>query len=242
MNSHPLSSSPDSTASVRFEHVGLRYGRGEEILKDISFDLPPGSLNFITGPSGAGKTSLLKLIYLKMRPSRGLINLFGDDTSQIKLSDIPVIKRRLGIVLQDFRLIEHLSVFENTALPLRVLGAKRQNYQNNVISLLRWVGLGDRMRAFPATLSAGEKQRAAIARAIITKPEILIADEPTGNVDKEIGDRLIRLFTELNKQGTTVIIATHDLGLIPDDANVLTLKNGVVEVKMGAASKGKAHG
>lgn len=238
MKSHPLSSPTNANDGVRFEHVGLRYGRGEEILNDVSFYLPPGSLNFVTGPSGAGKTSLLKLIYLNMRPSRGLISVFDQDISQLELTAIPNLKRRMGVVLQDFRLIEHLNVFENTALPLRVLGAKRESYQNNVISLLRWVGLGDRMRALPQTLSAGEKQRAAIARAVVTKPEILIADEPTGNVDLEIGNRLIRLFTELNKQGTTVVIATHDLALIPEDANVISIKDGHLKMTLSGTSTG----
>ena len=208
----------------------MRYGRGEEILNDINFTLKKGSMNFVTGPSGAGKSSLLKLMYLNMRPSRGLITLFGQDTSQIDIEAIPELKRRMGVVLQDFRLIKHLNVFENVALPLRVAGAKREAYQENVISLLKWVGLGDRMRALPPTLSGGEKQRAAIARAVISKPEILIADEPTGNVDMDIGKRLIRLFTELNRLGTTVIIATHDTSLIPSDATRLTLKDGVLSI------------
>lgn len=228
MNEHPLSSAQQTAESVRFEHVGLRYGRGEEILNDISFSLEHSSMNFVTGPSGSGKTSMLKLIYLNMRPSRGLITLFDKDTSQLAIKDIPALKRRMGVVLQDFRLIKHLNIFENTALPLRVAGVQREAYQDNVVSLLKWVGLGDRMQAFPPTLSAGEKQRAAIARAVISKPEMLIADEPTGNVDMEIGRRLIRLFSELNRLGTTVIIATHDLSLIPKGSNILALNKGVL--------------
>ncbi len=214
--------------SVKFDRVGLRYGRGEETLSDLSFSLKPGSLNFVTGPSGSGKTSLLKLIYLHMRPSRGLITLFGQDISLLEKSTIPKLKRRMGIVLQDFRLIDHLSVFENTALPLRVSGQKRDSYVEDVTTLLRWVGLGERINALPPTLSGGEKQRAAIARAVIGKPDILIADEPTGNVDHDMGRRLIRLFSELNKLGTTVIIATHDTALIPDNADILALAAGTV--------------
>ena len=230
MNQHPLSQTTEANESIRFEHVGMRYGRGEEVLKNVSFSLKKGSMNFVTGRSGAGKSSLLKLMYLNMRPSSGLITLFGQDTSQIDIGSIPALKRRMGVVLQDFRLIEHLNVFENVALPLRVAGVKREAYQENVISLLKWVGLGDRMRALPPTLSGGEKQRAAIARAVISKPEILIADEPTGNVDMEIGKRLIRLFTELNRLGTTVIIATHDKSLIPSDATHIKLENGTLTI------------
>ncbi len=185
-------------------------------------------MTFVTGPSGAGKTTLLKLIYLHMRPSRGLINLFGQDTSQIERATIPALKRRMGIVLQDFRLIDHLSVFENVALPLRVAGRKRADYYEDVLGLLKWVGLGARAHALPPTLSGGEKQRAAIARAVIGKPEILIADEPTGNVDDDIGRRLIRLFAELNRLGTTTIIATHNIALIPEGANILSIKDGHV--------------
>ncbi len=214
--------------SVQFERVGMRYGRGAEILSDVSFSLTPGSLNFVTGPSGAGKTSLLKLIYLNMRPSRGLISLFGQDLSLVEKAAIPALKRRMGIVLQNFRLIDHLSVFENTALPLRATGHKRASYIEDVTTLLKWVGLGGHMQALPATLSGGEKQRAAIARAIIAKPDILIADEPTGNVDPEISKRLIRLFAELNRLGTTVIIATHDKTIIPEEANILALASGTV--------------
>lgn len=217
----PQITSRDS--SIRFEHVGMRYGRQNEILNDIRFSLKPGSLNFVAGPSGAGKTSLLKLMYLHMRPSRGLITLFGQDTALLKPPQILALKRRMGIVLQDFLLVDHLSVFENVALPLRVIGQKPESYKPDVDSLLKWIGLGDRMHALPKTLSGGEAQRAAIARAIITKPEILIADEPTGNVDTEIGERLIHLFLELNRQGTTVIIATHNRSLIPPHADLLNV-------------------
>lgn len=242
MNQHPLSQQSVEIESIRFEHVGMRYGRGEEVLNDINFSLKKGSMNFVTGPSGAGKSSLLKLMYLNMRPSRGLITLFGQDTSQIEIGSIPDLKRRMGVVLQDFRLIKHLNVFENVALPLRVAGVKRDAYQDNVISLLKWVGLGDRMRALPPTLSGGEKQRAAIARAVISKPEILIADEPTGNVDMEIGKRLIRLFTELNRLGTTVIIATHDISLIPKDATQMTLENGTLTIPRSQKPAGAKNG
>jgi len=214
---------------VHFDHVSLRYDRGPEILSDVNFALPEGSFTFLTGPSGAGKSTLLKLCYLALSPSRGLINLFGQDTSLLPNAQQQALKRRIGVVLQDFHLIEHLSVFENVALSLRVAGLSRAQYTDDVTELLQWVGLGHRMQALPPTLSGGEKQRAAIARAVIAKPDLLIADEPTGNVDPVIGRRLLRLFAEMNRMGTTVIIATHDVDLIKEiDARILRIENGRV--------------
>jgi len=157
-----------------------------------------------------------------------LISVFGQDTSQIDRKAIPALKRRMGIVLQDFDLVDHLNVFENIALPLRVAGRKRATYEADVLDLLKWVGLGDRANVLPQMLSGGEKQRAAIARAVIAKPDILIADEPTGNVDQDIARRLIRLFKEMNRLGTTVVIATHNTNLIPEDATILALANGQI--------------
>ncbi len=232
MNTAPLANKTEhpqmQDVSIRFEHVGMRYGRQEEVLKDVNFSLKRGSLNFVTGPSGAGKTSLLKLMYLHMRPSRGLITLFGQDTALLKPPAVLALKRRMGIVLQDFLLVDHLNIFENVALPLRVTGQARESYVGDVTSLLKWIGLGERLNALPMTLSGGEAQRAAIARAIITKPEILIADEPTGNVDRQIGERLIHLFLELNKQGTTVVIATHNQSLIPSHADIINVGGGTI--------------
>lgn len=202
------------TALIRFENVGMRYGMGAEVLSDVSFTLQPGSFHFLTGPSGAGKTSLLKLMFLAHRPSRGLISLFGEDVASAERPVLAELRRRIGVVFQDFRLLDHLSTYENVALPLKVAGAKEQSYRENVIELLTWVGLGDRTNARPPTLSGGEKQRAAIARAVVAKPDLLLADEPTGNVDPEMGLRLLRLFVELNRIGTSVVIATHDLMLV----------------------------
>ncbi|PHR61630.1 MAG: cell division ATP-binding protein FtsE [Robiginitomaculum sp.] len=213
---------------IAFERVSFSYQGGDNILKNLSFSLKQGSLNFVTGPSGAGKTSLLKLMYLHMRPKSGQINVFGQNTGMLDLLQIPPLKRRMGVVLQDFSLVDHLNVFENIVLPLRVTATPRADYVQDAISLLQWVGLGDHMAAMPETLSGGQAQRAAIARAIISKPDILIADEPTGNVDHNIGQRLIRLFVELNRLGTTVIIATHDTKLIPADATILRLNNGTL--------------
>jgi len=195
---------------IRFENVGIRYGMSEEVLRDVSFHLEPGSFHFLLGASGAGKTSLLKLMYLSRRPSRGRINMFGYDLSDLPRAELPDLRRRIGVVFQDFRLLEHLTAFENVALPLRIAGQKPKDYREDVEELLSWVGLGDRLNAKPATLSGGEQQRVAIARAIVARPDLLLADEPTGNVDSKIGQRLMRLFGELNRLGTTVVIATHD--------------------------------
>ncbi|RKQ68879.1 cell division transport system ATP-binding protein [Litorimonas taeanensis] len=214
---------------ISFRDVGLRYGRGPEVLSDVNLSLPQGSFTFLTGPSGAGKSSLLKLCYLALAPSRGQITAFGHDAALLSNAEIQAVRRRIGVVLQDFTLIDHLNVFENVALPLRVVGQSRADYSQDVIELLQWVGLGHRLQAFPSTLSGGEKQRAAIARAVIAKPNLLIADEPTGNVDPEIGRRLLRLFAEMNRVGTTVMIATHDIHLIQElDARVLRIENGRV--------------
>jgi len=210
----------------------MRYGRGPEVLRDLSFDLPRGSFQFLTGPSGAGKTSLLRLIYLAAKPSRGLVSFFGRDASILPRRELPLLRRRIGVVFQEFRLLNHLSVFDNVALPLRVSGQNRKEYAEDIAELLTWVGLGDKMNASPATLSGGEKQRVAIARAVVNQPEILIADEPTGNVDPEMGMRLLRLFVELNKLGTTIVIATHDLQLVRMlDAPVMTLANGHLQIR-----------
>ena len=199
---------------VRFENVGMRYGAGPEVLRDVTFVLEAGSFTFLTGLSGAGKTTLLKLISMAEPPSRGLITLFGHDLATAKRSSLPALRRRIGGVFQNFRLINHLSAFDNVALPLRIAGRKEGEYMRDVEELMVWVGLGDRMNAVPPTLSGGEQQRVAIARAVVAKPDLLIADEPTGNVDPEIGARLIRLFAELNRLGTTVLIATHDRHLV----------------------------
>ncbi|VAW01080.1 Cell-division-associated, ABC-transporter-like signaling protein FtsE [hydrothermal vent metagenome] len=199
---------------IHFENVGMRYGMGSEVLKDISFHLKPGSLHFLTGPSGAGKTSLLKLMYLAHRPSRGKIKMFHEDMATAARGDLPKFRRRIGVVFQDFRLLDHLSAVENVALPLRISGGKGTEIEEHVEELLSWVGLAGRMKARPPTLSGGEKQRVAIARAVIKRPDLLLADEPTGNVDPAIAERIMHLFVELNKLGTTTVIATHDMDLV----------------------------
>jgi cell division transport system ATP-binding protein len=199
---------------ARFESVGLRYGQGAEVLQDLSFALEPGSFHFLTGPSGAGKSSLLRLLYLGKLPTRGLISMFGKDVARLKRDQLAALRRRVGVVFQDFHLLDHLSALDNVALPLRVAGVAENEIQKHVPELLAWVGLGDRLHARPPVLSGGQKQRVAIARAVIGRPDLLLADEPTGNVDDTLATRLLYLFEELNKLGSTVLIATHNEGLV----------------------------
>jgi cell division transport system ATP-binding protein len=217
---------------VRFDDVSMRYGRGPDVLRDLSFSLAPGSFHFVTGPSGAGKSSLLKLIYLAAKPSKGLVHLFGQDVAHAPGSARPQLRRRIGVVFQDLILLEHISAFDNAALPLRVAGRKPAEYRTDVAELMSWVGLGARMHAMPPTLAGGERQRLAIARAVVNRPEILLADEPTGNVDHEMAVRIFRLFVELNRLGTTVLIATHDQDLIARSGRpVLHLENGRISAR-----------
>lgn len=222
---------------VRFENVGMRYDSGPEVLKDVSFALESGSFTFLTGLSGAGKTTLLKLICLSERPTRGVISLFGRPLAKVRRSALPALRRRLGVVFQDFRLLDHLSAFDNVALPLKIAGRRRADYVHDVTELMSWVGLGDKLDVRPPTLSGGEQQRVAIARAVVARPDLLIADEPTGNVDPEMGARLIRLFVELNRLGTTVLIATHDRALVAAAGKrEIRLVNGrLVDMGMRAA-------
>ncbi len=199
---------------LSFEQVGLAYDGGPECLKDINFSLSEGEFRFLTGPSGAGKTSFLKLIYLAMRPTRGRMALFGEDVTNAERDALPPLRRRIGVVFQEFRLLDHLTAFENVALPMKVAGVNQQQYREDVRELLNWVGLGSRMDARPETLSGGEKQRVALARALVSKPDLILADEPTGNVDPQMGEKIMKLFVELNKLGAAVIVATHDLQLV----------------------------
>ncbi|MHA1189309.1 MAG: cell division ATP-binding protein FtsE [Alphaproteobacteria bacterium] len=216
---------------IRFENVGLRYGIGPEVLRDVSFHVEPGSFQYVTGPSGAGKTSLLRLLFFSLKPSRGNMRIFDADAATVSRADIPALRRRIGMVFQNFRLLDHMTTYENVALPLRVAGADESTYHRDVAELMEWVGLGDKMWVHPPVLSGGEKQRVAIARALITRPEILLADEPTGNVDPPLARRLLRLFVELNRLGTSVVIATHDLGLMDQyDARRLVIDDGYVDV------------
>jgi cell division transport system ATP-binding protein len=222
---------------VRFEQVGMRYGTGPEVLRDVNLELEPGAFHFLTGPSGAGKSTLLRLMYLADRPSGGRISLFGHDVSRLHRRQVSQLRRRIGVVFQDFRLLDHLPALDNVALPLRVAGMREDTVRANAAELLRWVGLADHMHnARPSTLSGGQQQRLAIARAVIGRPALLIADEPTGNVDDGIAVRLMHLFDELNKLGTTVVIATHNQALIERFGHpVLHLENGGVSLRPGRA-------
>ncbi|MCG5242371.1 cell division ATP-binding protein FtsE [Azospirillum doebereinerae] len=216
---------------IRFENVGLRYGTESEVLRDISFTLQPGSFHFMTGASGAGKSSLLKLMYLAHRPSRGLITLFGRDMARVTRAELPEMRRQIGVVFQDFALLDHLSALDNVGLPLRMGGTPDADAVAHCTEILRWVGLGNHLHAKPSTLSGGQQQRVAIARSVINRPRLLLADEPTGNVDDGIGMRLLYLFEELHKLGTTVVIATHNEALIRRfDHPRLHLDNGRLHV------------
>lgn len=221
---------------VHFDNVGLRYGADREVLSDVSFTLFPGSFYFLTGASGAGKTSLLKLLYLAQRPSRGMIRMFGTDAITLPRDRLPGFRRRLGVVFQDFRLVQHLSAYDNVALPLRVAGVAERELAKPVTDMLEWVGLTERMHARPAQLSGGEQQRVAIARAVIGRPELLVADEPTGNVDPDMAIKLLRLFEALNRLGTTVVVATHDVHLLKKvpDSLIMRLDKGRLSDPTGA--------
>ena len=226
---------PDSEI-IQFDNVGLRYGTDREVLSNISFTLFSGRFYFLTGASGAGKTSLLKMLYLAQRPSRGAIRMFGSDVITLPRQKLPDFRRRLGVVFQDFRLVDHLSAYDNVALPLRVSGVREVDLRGPVNDMLDWVGLSQRAEAHPATLSGGEQQRVAIARAVIARPDLLIADEPTGNVDPEMALKLLGLFEALNRLGTTVVVATHDVHLLRKvpDSLIMRLDKGTLSDPTGA--------
>jgi cell division transport system ATP-binding protein len=200
--------------ALELNHIGLHYASGAEVLRDISFRCPQGSFYFLTGPSGAGKSSLLRICTLMERPSAGYLRIDGQDPAGMLRSDLPKLRRRIGVVFQDFRLLPHLTVAENVALPLVVAGAKPKIALDHVQELLTWSGVGDKTKAYPAELSGGQQQRVAIARAVINKPKLLLADEPTGNIDDVGAERVMHLFAELHKMGTTIILATHDQNLL----------------------------
>jgi cell division transport system ATP-binding protein len=218
---------------VRFEAVGLHYGgqpgrqAGPEVLRDITFDLAPGVFRWLLGPSGAGKTSLLRLMYLAVRPTSGRLILLGTETGSASRGILPALRRRIGVVFQDFRLLPHLSAFDNVALPLRLAGRPEGQLRADVTEMMRWVGLSRRIEARPPELSGGEQQRVAIARAVINRPSLLLADEPTGNLDDVQAERLMQLFKEMNRLGTTVVVASHNDALVArHPAHSLRLAHG----------------
>lgn len=224
---------------VDFEEAGLAYGDEPEALSDLNLQIREGEFRFLCGPSGAGKTSLLKLIYLAQRPTRGQFSLFGEDAMNAPRETLPALRRRIGVVFQDFRLLDHLTAFDNVALPMKVAGVNHNQYREDVSELLNWVGLGHRMHAKPPTLSGGEKQRVALARALVSKPDLILADEPTGNVDPAMGERIMKLFIELNKLGAAVIVATHDLHLVQRLSKpVLRISDGRVSRSAGLGGAG----
>ncbi len=223
---------------IAFDAADFSYGE-RAVLSGVTLRLEPGSLHFLTGRSGAGKTTLLKLIYLALIPDAGAVQVMGIDAASADGAARAALRRRMGLVLQDCDLLEHLTIRDNIALPLRIAGADLAARAGDVAELARWVGLGDRMAAFPRELSSGERQRAAVARAVVTAPDLVIADEPTGDVDEEAAGRILELFLELNRAGATVLVATHDMSLIRKaqgraQARTLRLENGAI-IRAGAA-------
>ncbi len=221
---------------ITFENVSYHYSNAEKAaVEKVSFELEEGSFNYLTGPSGAGKTTLFRMMYMDMTPTKGRLTVFGRNVSAMSQDDISLMRRRMGIVFQDFRLLPHLTVKENVSLPLTLTGPMSQQQESCVDEIIDWVGLGHKSNILPGFLSGGEKQRVAIARAVVNRPRLLIADEPTGNVDASMGRRIMHLFTELNKQGTTLLIATHDRELMADcPAPSIIVENGRIS-KLHAA-------
>lgn len=226
MQINKSSESTNQATALELDNVSLSYDGGPNVLTDLNLSLPAGSFHFLTGASGAGKTSLLKLLYLAQRPTQGSVRLFGTNVTAAARHALPAIRRKVGVVFQDFRLLDHLSAFDNVALPLRVANAPEPEIKRNVSELLSWVGLDEYMNAKPETLSGGQKQRVAIARAVVNRPRLILADEPTGNVDDAIAMRLMQLFMEMNKLGSNIIIATHNEHLVSKFGfNRLALEN-----------------
>ena len=192
----------------------MRYGTGNNILSNVSFELDHGSFHFLMGTSGAGKSTLLKLMYLALFPTEGTVTVMNSDINTTNSNDLPLLRRRIGVVFQDYQLLEHMTVFDNVALPLRIANKPEKHIKNHVCQLLEWVGLKDFIYENPAILSGGQKQRVAIARAVVTNPDILIADEPTGGIDEAGARKIMHLFKSLNEQGTTVVFATHSIDLV----------------------------
>jgi cell division transport system ATP-binding protein len=203
-----------SSVVISFDQVSLHYGQNRPALVDVSFSLKEGGFYFLTGPSGAGKSSLLRLVYGAERPTSGSVYLFGRNIAGVPRDEMAAMRREIGVVFQDFRLIPYLTAFENAALPLRLAGQTEEYIQKHTTELLQWVELGDRLHTLPIGLSGGEQQRVAIARAVVNKPKLLLADEPTGNIDDKTAVKLLHLILELNKAGTSVILATHQRNIV----------------------------
>lgn len=242
MPDHERRTTAPDKETVRLRNVGFGYAGRPSVLRDVNLILPHGSFHFLTGPSGAGKSTLLRLLTLSERPQAGRISLFGEDVTHLPRNRVPQLRREMGVVFQDFRLLDHLNAFDNVALPLRLDGEKPRDYAQDVVEMLRWVGLGNRIEAMPQALSGGEKQRLAIARAVITRPRLIIADEPTGSVDRPMGEKLMRLFQSLHKLGATVLIASHDEELaLKYGARLLRLENGYLQDVTPPAAPSSAY-
>lgn len=212
---------------LRADNISLAYVPGKPVLDSLSLHLAPGSFTFIAGASGAGKSSLLSILALSQKPHAGSLHLFGDDVTLLGREELPYVRRKIGTVFQDFELLNHLSVAENVGLPLKIAGEDPVTMHSKVNELLAWIGLHDHASMRPSTLSGGQKQRAAIARAVIGQPHLILADEPTGNLDPELAMRLMHLFKTLNQIGTTIVFATHDENLMQSfDYPILYLRDG----------------
>jgi cell division transport system ATP-binding protein len=230
-------SASGANAIITLDNVAMEYDPGKEILRGVSFSIPAGSFHFLTGPSGAGKSSLLSLLGLSHGVSRGKLEMFGRDVTHLPREELPLLRRRIGMVFQDFRLLNHLTVAENIALPLKVIGEKRSEIMARVEELLHWVELDAYANAMPESLSGGEKQRVAIARAVITQPDLILADEPTGNLDPALSRKFLYLFEALHKLGTTIIFATHDESLLSQSRHpTLQLETGKVKIAQAKAA------
>src|SRR5712692_9432055 len=228
---------------IHFYHVTKRFDRYSTALQDVTFHVDKGEFVFLTGPSGAGKSTLLKLILRQMRPSEGQIVVNGRNLSAMKRSQVPFFRREIGMVFQDFKLIERMTVFENLSCILTVLGLAASEHKKRAYSALRAVSLHHKMNAYPPQLSGGEQQRVAVARALINDPLVLIADEPTGNLDPDLSQEIVQIFTEANLRGSTVLVATHDRELIQrSNRRVIALDHGrIVDEKPATAEKTAAR-
>tara|TARA_Y200000002_G_scaffold151356_2_gene125116 strand:+ start:1003 stop:1677 length:675 start_codon:yes stop_codon:yes gene_type:complete len=217
---------------LSLEQIYHRYSISRDIFNDITLNIGEGDFYCVTGSSGAGKSTFLKLLSSSLKPTSGNISFNGSNLNDIAQNKLYHIKRQIGFVFQDFRLLPHLTTYENVALPLKVQNKKEKNYKMDVVELLNWVNLEHCTHSYPNYLSGGEQQRAAIARAVITSPKLILADEPTGNVDNENTKKILSLFNEMNKLGTTVIIATHDENVLSQSrATIIEIENNKIKIK-----------